>query len=111
LKFFVPDQSPEQAEDIYSDFRALHNAADKRIRSIAFLDRERQTEMQLCVGMGDPWYSDKILLILLCYPRTYLVFTQARGIDTGSPIMVQIADARVEEFDPFDEPRKLSRGA
>ena len=111
LKFFVPDQSPEQAEDIYNDFRALYNAADKRIRSIVFLDRERQTEVQLCVGMDDPWYSGKILLILFCYPRGYPVFTQDRGIDTGSPIMVQTTDARVEEFDPFDEARKLSRGA
>jgi hypothetical protein len=111
LKFFVPDQSPEHAEDIYNDFRALHNAADKRIRSIAFLDRERQTEVQLCVGMDEPWYSGKILLILLCYPRGYLIFTQDRGINIGSPIMVQTTDARVEEFDPFDEPRKVSRGA
>jgi hypothetical protein len=111
LKFFVPDQPPEHAEDIYNDFRALHNAADKRIRSIAFLDRERQTEVQLCVGMDEPWYSGKILLILLCYPRRYLIFTQGRGIDAGSPIMVETSDARVEEFGPFDEPRKLSRRA
>jgi hypothetical protein len=111
LKFFVPDQSPEQAEDIYNDFRALHNAADKRIRSIAFLDRERQTNVQLCVGMAEPWYGGKILLILLCYSRGYLVFTQDRGVDTGSPILVQTTDARVEEFDLFDQSNKLSRGA
>ncbi len=111
MKFFVPDQSPEYAEDIYNDFRALHNAADKRIRSITFSDRERRAEVQLCVGENDPWYGGKILLILLCYPRGYLVFTQDRGIDSGSPIMVQTTDARVEEFDPFDKPGKLSRGA
>lgn len=45
------------------------------------------------------------------YPRGYLVFTQDRGIENGSPIMVQTTDARVEEFDPFDEPRELSRGS
>jgi hypothetical protein len=111
LKFFVPDQSPEHAEDIYNDFRALHNAADKRIRSITFFDRERQTEVQLCVGKDEPWYGGKILLILLCFPRGYHVFTQERGIDSGSPIMIQTTDARVEEFDPFDQPNKLSRGA
>jgi hypothetical protein len=111
LRFFVPDQSPEHAEDTYNDFRAIHNAADKRIRSIAFLDRERQKEVQLCVGQDEPWYSGKILLILLCYPRGYLVFTRDRGIDSGSPIMVQTTDARVEEFDPLDKSGKLSRGA
>jgi hypothetical protein len=111
LKFFVPDRSPEHAEDIYNDFRALHNAADKRIRSIAFLDREQQKEVQLCVGKDEPWYGGKILLILLCYPRGYQIFTQDRGIDSGSPIMIQITDVRVEEFDPFDTPNKLSRGA
>ncbi len=111
LKFFVPDQSPEHAEDIYNDFRALHNAADKRIRSIAFLDRERQNEVQLCVGKEEPWYGGKILLILLCYPRGYQVFTQARGIESGSPILVQTTDARVEEFEPYDNQHKLSRGA
>jgi len=113
LKFFVPDQSPEHAEDIYNDFRAFHNAADKRIRSIAFFDRERQKEVQLCVGKDEPLYGGKILLILFCYPRGYQVFTKDRGIDGGSPMMVQTTDARVEEFDldPFDNERKLSRGA
>jgi hypothetical protein len=111
LKFFIPDQSPEHAEDTYNDFRALHNAADKRIRSIAFLDRERQKELQLCVGEKEPWYGGKILLILLCYPRGYQVFTHQRGIDSGSPILIPTTDARVEEFDPFDKPGKLSRGA
>jgi hypothetical protein len=108
MKFFVPDHSPERAEEIYGDFRALHNAADKRIRSITFLDRERRTEVQLCVGENEPWHGGKILLILLCYPRGYQVFTNERGIDSGSPIMVQTTDARVEEFDPFDRPGKLS---
>jgi hypothetical protein len=110
MKFFVPDQSPEHAEDIYNDFRALHNAADKKIRSITFLDRERRAEVQLCVGENEPWYGGKILLILLCYPRGYQVFTQERGIESGSPITVQATDARVEEFDPFDRPNALSRG-
>ncbi len=111
MKFFVPDQSTERAEDIYNDFRALHNAADKRIRSIAFLDRERRAEVQLCVGENEPWYGGKILLILLCYSRGYHIFTRERGIESGSPITVQTTDARVEEFDPFDRPSKLSRGA
>ncbi len=57
MKFFVPDQPPEYAEDIYNDFRALHNAADKRIRSITFLDRERRAEVQLCVGEPAPLAS------------------------------------------------------
>jgi hypothetical protein len=111
VKFFVPGQSAEHAEDIYNDFQALHKAADKRIRSITFLDRELQREVQLCVGQDEPWYGGKILLILLCYPRGYQIFTQERGIDSGSPIMVQTTDARVEEFDPFDRPSKLGRGA
>ncbi|MGB2664511.1 MAG: hypothetical protein WAK48_10935 [Candidatus Acidiferrum sp.] len=111
MKFFVPDQPPEHAEDIYNDFRALHNAADKRIRSITFLDRERRAEVQFCVGENEPWYGGKILLILLCYRRGYHVFTQERGIDSRSPIMVQTTVARVEEFDPFDWPSKLSHGA
>jgi hypothetical protein len=109
MKFFVPDQSPDRAEDIYSDFQALHNAADKRIRSITFLDRERRTEVQLCVGENEPWHGGKILLILSCYPRGYQVFTKERGIDSGSSIMLQTTDARVEEFDRFDRPNKLSR--
>jgi hypothetical protein len=109
MKFFVPDQSPQRADEIYGDFRALHNAADKRIRSITFLDRERRTEVQLCVGENEPWNGGKILLILLCYPRGYQVFTKAQGIDSGSPIMVQTTDARVEEFDPFDRTSKFSR--
>jgi hypothetical protein len=111
VKFFVPGQSAEHAEDIYNDFQALHKAADKRIRSITFLDRELQREVQLCVGQDEPWYGGKILLILLCYPRGYQIFTQERGIDRGTPIMVQTTDARVEEFDPFDRPSKLGRGA
>jgi hypothetical protein len=111
MEFFVPGQSPEHAEDIYNDFQALYKAADKRIRSITFRDRDRQREVRLCVGQDEPWYGGKILLILLCYPRGYYVFTQERGIDSGSPIIVQAMDARVEEFDPFDRPSKLSRGA
>ena len=110
MKFFVPDQSPEHAEDIYNDFRALHNAADKQIRSTTFMDRERRAEVQPCVGENEPWYGGKILLILLCYLRGYQVFTQERGIESGSPITVQATDARVEEFDPFDRPNALSRG-
>jgi hypothetical protein len=81
MKFFVPDQSPEHADDIYNDFRTLHNAADKQIRSITFMDRERRPEVQLCVGENEPWYGGRILLILLCYPRGYQVFTQERGIE------------------------------
>jgi hypothetical protein len=46
----------------------------------------------------------------LCYPRGYQVFTQERGIESGSPITVQATDARVEEFDPSDRPNTLSRG-
>jgi hypothetical protein len=111
MKFFVPGQSPEHAEEIYNDFQALHKASDKRIRSITFLDRELQKEVQLCVGQDEPWYGGKILLILLCYPRGFQVFTQERGIDSGSPIMIQTTDARVEEFDRFDQPNKLGRGA
>ena len=103
MRFFVPDQSPEHAEDNYNDFRAIHNAVDKRIRSIAFLDREMQQEMKLSVGKEEPWYNDTILLILLCYPSGYQVFTKERGIESGSPIMVHTTDARVEEFDPFDK--------
>jgi hypothetical protein len=99
MKFFVPDQSPEHAEEIYSDFQLLHQAADKRIRSITFLDRELRAEVQLCVGKEEPWYGGKILLILLCYPRGYQIFTRERGIDDGLPILVQTTDARVEEFD------------
>jgi hypothetical protein len=108
MKFFVPDQSPERAEEIYDDFRALHNAAEKRIRSITFLDREHRTEVKLCVGENEPWNGGKILLILLCYPRGYQVFTKERGIDSGAPIMVQTPDARMEEFDPFDRASKSS---
>jgi hypothetical protein len=37
--------------------RALHNAADKQIRSITFLDRERRAEVQLCVGENEAWYG------------------------------------------------------
>ena len=54
MKFFVPDQSPEHAEDTYNDFQVMHNAADKRIRSITFLGRELRTEVQFCVGMEEP---------------------------------------------------------
>jgi hypothetical protein len=110
MKFFVPDQSAEHAEDIYNDFRALHKAADKRIRSITYFDKELATEVQLCVGKEEPWYGGRILLILLSYPRA-LVFAKDRGIESGSPIMVQIADARVEEFDFLSRPNSLSRGA
>jgi hypothetical protein len=110
MRFFVPDQSADHAEDIYNDFRALHKAADKRIRSITYFDKELATEVQLCVGKDEPWYSGKILLILLCYPRA-LVFTKDRGIENGAPIMVQLADARIEEFDFLDRPSSLSRGA
>ncbi len=42
MKFFVPDQSPERPEDTYNDFQVMHKAADKRIRSITFLDREQE---------------------------------------------------------------------
>jgi hypothetical protein len=110
MKFFVLDQSPEHADDIYNDFRTLHNAADKQIRSITFMDRERRPEVQLCVGENEPWYGGRILLILLCYPRGYQVFTQERGIESGSPITVQATLARAKEFDPFDRPNTLSRG-
>jgi hypothetical protein len=110
MKFFVPDQSAEHAEDIYNDFRALHKAADKRIRSITYFDKELGAEVQLCVGKDEPWYGGKILLILLCYPRAF-VFTKDRGIEAGAPIMVQLADARIEEFDFLDRPNSLSRGA
>src|SRR5580658_6256975 len=79
MKFFVPDHSPERAEEIYGDFRALHNTADKRIRSITFLDREQRTAVQLCVGENEPWHGGKILLILLCYPLGYQVFTKERA--------------------------------
>ncbi len=61
--------------------------------------------MQLCGGKEEPWYGGKILLILLCYPRGYQIFTRERGIDGGSPILVQTTDARVEEFDLFDSAR------
>jgi hypothetical protein len=110
MKFFVPDQSAEQAEDIYNDFRTLHKAADKRIRSITYFDKEMGAEVQLCVGKDEPWSSGKILLILLCYPRAF-VFTKDRGIEKGAPVMVQLADARIEEFDFLDRPNSLSRGA
>ena len=111
MKFFVPDQSPEHAEDIYNDFRALHNAGDKRIRSITFFDRERQTEVQLCVGKDEPWYGGKILLIHRAFREATYVFTQDRGIDDGSPIMVQTTDVRVEEFDPSSAKQTEPRGA
>jgi len=110
MKFFVPDVSPEHAEDIYNDFRALHKATDKRIRSITYFDRELGTEVQLCVGKEEPWSGDKILLILLCYPRAY-VFTKERGIESGAPFMVQTTDTRLEEFEPLDRPNQLGRGA
>jgi hypothetical protein len=110
MKFFVPDQSAEQAEDIFNDFRTLHKAADKRIRSITYFDKEMGAEVQLCVGKDEPWYGGKILLILLCYPRAF-VFTKDRGIENGAPVMVQLADARIEEFDFLDRPNSLGRGA
>ena len=110
MRFFVPDQSAEHAEDIYNDFRTLHKATDKRIRSVTYSDLELGAEVQLCVGKEEPWFGGKVLLILLCYPR-YFVFTKDRGIETGAPIMVQTADARIEEFDFLDRPNSLSRGA
>ncbi len=110
MKFFVPDQSAEHAEDVYNDFRALHKAADKRIRSITYFDKELATEVLLCVGKDEPWHGGRILLILLSYPRA-LVFTKDRGVESGAPIMVQIADARIEEFDFLNRPNSLSRGA
>ena len=109
MRFFVPDVSAEHAEDIYNDFRTLHKAADIRIRSISYFDRDLASEIQLCVGKEEPWHGGRILLILLCYPRAY-VFTRDRGIESGAPIMVQTADARIEEFDALDRPSSFSRG-
>lgn len=101
MKFFVPDESPEHAEDIYNDFRELFKTADKRIRSVIIPGPAVGQEVQLCVGRDEPWCGGKILLILLSYPQFY-VFTRERGIDSGSPITVSTKDTRVEEFDPFD---------
>lgn len=110
LKFFVPDQSPEHAEDVYNDFREIFNAADKRIRSVTIPMVGTTQDVQLCVGQAEPWYGGKIVLILLSYPQFY-IFTRERGIDSGSPITVPTKDARVEEFDLFDRPDRLGRGA
>lgn len=110
MKFFVPDESPERAEDIYNDFRVLHNAADKRIRSITFAGPKPGEEVQLCVGGVEPWEGSKILLVLFSYPRFY-VFTRKRGIEAGLPITVQAPDARIEDFEPLDRPNRLGRGA
>lgn len=101
MKFFVPDESPEHAEDIYNDFRELFQTGDKRIRSVIVPRPAPGQEFQLCVGCDEPWYGGKILLILSSYPQFY-IFTRKRGIDSGSPITVSTKDARVEEFDPFD---------
>jgi hypothetical protein len=98
MKFFVPDESLEHAEDIYNDFREFYKTADKRIRSVAVPGPETGQEIQLCVGCDEPWYGGKILLILLSYPQFY-IFTRERGIDSGSPMAVQSKEARVEEFD------------
>jgi len=110
MKFFVPDESPEHAEDIYNDFRELHKTADKRIRSVTIPGPGTGQEIQLCVGRDEPWYGGKIVLILLSYPQ-FLIFTRERGIDSGSPITVSTKDARVEEFDLLDRPESMSRGA
>jgi len=101
MKFFVPDESPEHAEDIYNDFREFFKTADKRIRSVTVPEPATGQEVQLCVGRDEPWYGGKILLILLSYPLFY-IFTRERGINSGLPITVPTKDARVEEFDPFD---------
>jgi hypothetical protein len=110
MKFFVPDESPEHAEDIYNDFREIFKTADKRIRTVTIPGPGTGQEVQLCVGQVEPWHGGKIILILLSYPQFY-IFTRERGIDSGSPITVPTKDARVEEFDPLDRPERLGRGA
>jgi hypothetical protein len=110
MKFFVPDESLEHAEDIYNDFREFYKTADKRIRSVAVPGPETGQEIQLCVGREEPWYGGKIVLILQSFPQFY-IFTRERGIDSGSPITVQAKDARVEEFDLLHQADGMSRGA
>ena len=110
MKFFIPYASPEHAEHLYNDFRELYRAADKRIRSVTIPGPKPGEIVQLCVGAEEPWHGGKILLILSSYPR-YYVFTRERGIDAGSPIPVQSADARIEEFEVLDRPDRLGRGA
>lgn len=110
MKFFVPDESPEHAEDIYNDFREIYSTADKRIRSVTIPGLGSGQEVQFCVGREEPWYGGKILLILLSYPQFY-IFTREHGIDNGSPITVQTKDARLEEFDLLDRADSMRRGA
>jgi hypothetical protein len=83
------------------------------------------TAMESCVRIaglihgGDPLTSPlevpgRCLIYLLQHcPSSCAQYTPENPwtVRNESPIMVQIADARVEEFDPFDEPRKLRRGA
>jgi len=110
MKFFVPDESPEHAEDIYNDFRELFKTTDKRIRSVTVPGPGTGQEVHLCVGRDEPWNGGTILLILLSYPQFY-IFTRERGIESGSPITVPTKDARIEEFDPLGRPESLGRGA
>jgi hypothetical protein len=110
MRFFVPDESPDHAEDIYNDFREIYKTADKRIRSVTVPGPGTGQEVQLCVGREEPWYGERIVLILLSFPQFY-IFTKEHGIESGSPITVQTKDARVEEFDLLDRSDSMSRGA
>ncbi len=113
MKFFVPDRSPEDAEQFYEVARRFAadssgRIAEKRIGSISFRDKGK--DVCATVGSLDPCEGRMVTAILgpIAQDSPYLICLRGRG---GQMMVGKDEVRHVEEFDShFTEPAQKMRG-
>jgi hypothetical protein len=78
MKFFMPGESPEDAETLYQGFRESYRSTDARIYSITFRDGKK--EVKATVGKPDP-LEGRMVMAILETNGPYRIWAKGRGFN------------------------------
>ncbi len=82
MKFFIPDKSPEDAENLYLGFRqSVAGTGEARIYSLTFRERVKGKwkEVKARVGNPDPLEGRMVMAIVDTDRRYYVIWAKGRG--------------------------------